>query len=527
MSDQSPPDRIPALAARILSAIEYPKDHWEVAAHLEVSGIRDVDARQEYGCVNVFDLARRITALAGGLALAAPRRPARLAPLLWRFVRGYMHGLLFSMPMAAQAFAMILFGYSLWAWVNFSTREATAIALGTVTSFIVTGGYTQAISRRGLFYINQAEDILTKAICYRIFLLGLVAVIAVGLLLAAANVVFEFLPLDMASRAELYYFLLSLLWLSFSILYMLRRQALLTLITVIALLAVHLAVLFLRWEMLEAHTLGLGTAIALSFLSGFAILRRRARRAQREFAASELPRMSMLVYATAPYFWYGVLYFAFLFADRIVAWSATAGRGLLPYFIWFDSRYELGMDWALFCFVLTVGVLEFTIREFSERIIPAEQMARADRAADFNRRFTRFYYSHLALFIVASLVGMAAAWFGMKGLREIAIFPLMTAFFNPVTEAVFWWAAAGYVFLVFGLFNSVFLFALSRPGFVLRSLAPALALNLVVGFVMSRAVSYELAVVGLTAGSLLFLLLSSFYARLTFKRLDYYYYAAY
>ena len=32
---------------------------------------------------------------------------------------------------------------------------------------------------------------------------------------------------------------------------------------------------------------------------------------------------------------------AYLFVDRILAWSSETGRGYLPYCIWFDARYEL------------------------------------------------------------------------------------------------------------------------------------------------------------------------------------------
>jgi uncharacterized membrane protein YdjX (TVP38/TMEM64 family) len=62
---------------------------------------------------------------------------------------------------------------------------------------------------------------------------------------------------------------------------------------------------------------------------------------------------------------------------------------------------------------------------------------------------------------------------------------------------------------------------------VLRSLTPALVLNVVVGFILSRAVSYDWAVIGLTVGSLAFMLISGYYTRRTFKKLDYFYYSAY
>lgn len=525
-SGSSKPDAIRPLARALLSRIDAPKDHWEVAAHLEVSGIRDADVRDEYGCADVFALAQEIMALATEVTPRPGRPPKRPAPLAWRFVKGYVSGLLFAMPMAAQTFFMILFGYSLWAWIEFSMDEATAIALGTVASFIVTGGFTQAISRRGMFYIHQHEDILTRAVSYRMTAAAVVMVVVVGVFLFVANLLFEMLPVPLVMLAELYFFMLSLLWLSISILYMLRRQLMCAAILSFALLVVHVPILLFRVPMVLAHTLGLVTAIALSFFAGWLILTRRAKRARRDYAGAALPRPSILVYATAAYFWYGLLYFAFLFADRVIAWSSESGRGVLPYFIWFDSRYELGMDWALLCFVLTVGILEFTIEEFSDRIIPGAQAIRADDAAAFNRTFTRFYYGHLTLFALAALGAILMSFWGLILLGTAGVFPFIEVFFNAVTRSVFWWAALGYVFLVLGLFNSVFLFALSRPFFVLRALGAGFALNVVVGFVLSRVVSYELAVVGLTVGSCAFMLLSSLYARRAFNRLDYYYYSA-
>ena len=526
-SASSKPQAILPLARAILSRIDAPKDHWEVAAHLEVSGIRDADAQHEYGCADVFALAREIMALGIEIPPRPRTPPKRPAPLLWRFLKGYLSGLLFAMPMAAQTFFMILFGYSLWAWVEFTTEVATAIALGTVASFVVTGGFTQAISRRGMFYIHQQEDILTLAVSYRMTALAAATVVMVGLLFFVANLLFEMLPIRFVLQAELYFLMLSLLWLACSILYMLRKQLLCAAIITLALVVVHVPILLFQVPIMLAHTLGLVTAIALSFFAGWLILRGRANRARRDYAGAALPRPSILVYATAAYFWYGLLYFSFLFADRVIAWSAESGRGLLPYFFWFDSSYEVGMDWALLCFVLTVGILEFTIQEFSERIIPVAQGFRADQAAAFNRTFTRFYYWHLALFALAALGGIAVTFWGLIMLRASGVFPFIEVFFNAVTQSVFWWAAVGYAFLVLGLFNSVFLFALSRPFFVLRALGAGFLLNVIVGFVLSRTVSYELAVVGLTVGSFVFMLLSSLYARRAFNRLDYYYYSAY
>ena len=94
-SPSSRSDAILWLAQTILSRVDAPKDHFEVAAHLEVAGIRDVDARQEYGCADVFELAREIMAFAAEVDSRPSARRKRPAPLLWRFLKGYASGLFF------------------------------------------------------------------------------------------------------------------------------------------------------------------------------------------------------------------------------------------------------------------------------------------------------------------------------------------------------------------------------------------------------------------------------------------------
>lgn len=515
-----------SLVEEVISISGRPKDHWEVAARLEITGIRDQDAAH-YGYSDVFSLA---TSIFESVKDSAPvninGEQQKQQALLVRFTRDYLKGLLFAMPMAAQVFAMILFGYALWSWIEFSNKTGTAIALGTIMSFLVTGGFAQAIGRRGLFYSQQNAPTLARRVSYRFLRVGFLTLAITGLMLGLANLILDLLPGQMAFLAALYYTLLASLWLLFAVLYMLQRQLLFTSITVFAILVVHAVMLLSDWGMIIAHTLGLLTAICLSAFSGWWILRRMCRKEQAHIAIG-LPRDSILVYASGPYFAYGVIYFGFFFTDRLMAWTADTGRGLLPYFVWFDARYELGMDWALFSFILSVGVLEFTMREFSERIVATEKAYPAADKQAFDRKFTRFYYNHLMLFLIAAVISILVSYWGMTALRDTGLFPFIGVFFNPITEEVFWWAAIGYVFLVWALFNSVFLFALSRPQLVLRSLLIGLAADLVTGFVLSRTGSYELAVVGMTLGALAFLIVSTFHVSRVYGRLDYYYYSAY
>ena len=54
------PARTHDLAQQVVDLIGVPKDEWEIAAQLEVMGLRDSDARAEHGARDLFDLARRI-----------------------------------------------------------------------------------------------------------------------------------------------------------------------------------------------------------------------------------------------------------------------------------------------------------------------------------------------------------------------------------------------------------------------------------------------------------------------------------
>jgi len=81
--------------------------------------------------------------------------------------------------------------------------------------------------------------------------------------------------------------------------------------------------------------------------------------------------------------------------------------------------------------------------------------------------------------------------------------------------------------MVVGLFNGVFFFSLSRPVPVLRAIVPASVVCAVVGYVLSRTVSYQYSAIGMAIGSLAFAVLSIRNGLHTMGDLDYFYYSAY
>jgi uncharacterized membrane protein len=97
--------------------------------------------------------------------------------------------------------------------------------------------------------------------------------------------------------------------------------------------------------------------------------------------------------------------------------------------------------------------------------------------------------------------------------------------FAGTVEFVFLWSLLAYTLVAITLLNSVILFTLSQPNRVLRALSLALAVNILVGFLLTRWIDYPEAVFGLLAGSIVFLVLSTREVLHTLSRLDYYLYA--
>ena len=87
--------------------------------------------------------------------------------------------------------------------------------------------------------------------------------------------------------------------------------------------------------------------------------------------------------------------------------------------------------------------------------------------------------------------------------------------------------ATGYIFLIYGLMNSLFFFTLNRPEFVMYAIVPSLVVNCIVGYVCSRVISFEYATIGLIAGAVTFAVITGLIARRFFRHLDYFYYSAY
>lgn len=85
----------------------------------------------------------------------------------------------------------------------------------------------------------------------------------------------------------------------------------------------------------------------------------------------------------------------------------------------------------------------------------------------------------------------------------------------------------GYILVAWGMLNSLYLFTLNKPAKPLNAILVAWLVNVFVGLIASRLISYEYSVVGFAVGSAVYMIMTLRSTLRFFKNLDYFYYAAY
>ena len=517
------------LARAVAFRIGRPVDPWSVVAALESEGWRDVDAQDRFGRDDLFHLGEEIFpgCLAAAAALGPPVGEAEdaetLARLSGRYAASYSRGLLYALPVTGQIAALVWLGYSLWASIRLTEGGATMIAMGTIASFIVTAPFVQALAHETSRLLGHELGGQARRMAFRISGLGAATVAATAVLGFAVNLVIPYFPVELAVVGSVYYLLLGWLWLALALLYVEERLVAVGTATTLGILPVWGAVAGLGWSIHVAHAVGLVVAIAIALAWATRQLGRGADRDAGDGPAPPLPRASTVFHTTLPYMAYGALYFAVLFADRVVSWSAS-GDDPLPYPIWFRTDYELGMDWALAVIFLMLAAVPFAVRRMSGEI---HAMGHITDPAQASARMRAQYLRYLGVLAGIGVASMAGVWAGGLWLGTHGP-ALLDPIFQPgTTRYVFALAAGGYFFFSLGLMNGLVFLAQGQTGRVLQPLAWALAVDVAVGFTVTRVWGYEHAGWGLLAGCLLFAVVTTRYALRMLRRADFYAYVAY
>lgn len=524
----APPDRrsVRALAEFIVEEAGPPVDVWAIAALLESTGIRDSDARDRYGMPDVFALARAVEA-----KITDPRPPppaeedtASRRERLRRYARVFGRGIFFFVPLAMQLAALLIVGVSLYASLNFTTGQASIVAVAASLSFVITGAFVQGTGYLGPLFIEPGKHQLAERVLWSTLAAGLVVSLALGGVLVAVALVTGSYTGDQVERLFVYYALLAVQALTSGALYTLKRYGLMLVGTAAGLVVAGLLYHQTDLRIEHVHWLALATAGGLEAGIVAWTLHRRAKETRGDMRLARLPRIWLLVRRSAPYALYGLLYFLLLTADRGVAW----GYGDHPQPFWFSTEYELGLDWALAALVLSLAFLEITVERFSARLTPAAVAHSLDAVREHNRTFLAFWSRQLAYVAALAAAGAWVAVVTAWGLAELgALGPARAIYEDPVARYVFAGGIVGYSFLALGIANSVFLMGLARPWPVLATLLPSSIVSIAAGIALTSATgAYWTAVGGMVAGMFIFAAGTGFYARRTLRYVDYHAYAA-
>lgn len=499
------------------------QDALDVAAVLESLGWTDGRIEGRFGYQDVFDAAdqlyneirRHLTQSPLPVQITMTRKQ-----LLKSILRDIGHGLTFTLPILVSVAAMITLHMSFASYQYFSVANATAIALATFVSFLTTGGFTQAMTH--IYYVlsgmQKAQEI--EATIFLVMRWSIAVTLAFAVMMIIADFVFPIMPESLILVMVLYTVLLSLLWLSYTGLYILRREYFLTLITA---LAVFIAFELHRLGMAVQWAQTIAMVVASFASSGISlVLFRRRTRGVRGVQGVFKTRIAQLAHGASPYFIYGLLYFAYVYTDRLVAWSSQTTY--LPYNIWFRGQYELGMDWSLVALFLPLSVAEVLISTVMRRMENLEHRLTVVRREDLVQSVRATYVKLLGVFTGISVLGVLLTHMGVRLLSSMRVFQQSVPI-TGVEPFVFDGSSVAYVLFSVAIFNVLLLFTLSHPRPALRVLVLGILVDVVSGVVSTQLLNgYQYAVVGLGI-SALFLAIESTRAILRLlPDLDYYLY---
>jgi hypothetical protein len=204
-----------------------------------------------------------------------------------------------------------------------------------------------------------------------------------------------------------------------------------------------------------------------------------------------------------PFFFYGLTYFAFLFADRIAAGSATPWASGLSFGI--DSQYKQGMDVALFIFLVLAAVVEYLANRFVRLWFRL-----AEEGTDVREMLRTNYRRSLTVICWVFAVLATGLWLAYH-LFEYRV--LLTAVLGSI----------GYFFVALALFNLILLLSLNRAERALTLMTVALACNGVTGYVLSHVFGVEYAAIGLLLGGIVLFTTSHKLIRIVLREADYFY----
>jgi hypothetical protein len=478
-------------------------DSWEATALIESLGYTDSRIRREFGFadtaalgVYVFDVLSQ-----------RPQAPVDAAePPLPHPLLGLIDSIGASLVYALPWLVTFLIERVRPDALRLPGNAGPPVSLSLMLSLIVSGGFIQAISRRGQFYIGLKQPGLAAMVCGYLLRLGAMVSVATALIGLFVGWYFNLFTWPYLILWADEFLVLCALWMTCGVLAVREEHWRVPLAFGIGALA-FLVVRVTGHDALLAQLVGSGAVLAAAALQVPRVFAHSGLDDQPSDAP--LPRMTVLLYRALPFFWYGTLYFCFLFADRFAASASVSALTGAPFGM--RPQYKLGMDVALLTFLFASAGVEYGNLRFTRLLTQAMREPFDPAAGAFARRLGRIHVRVLAIVVCTFLPTSAVV--GSMAKRLL-----------PGQPSIVWTTVAigdvGYLLLALGLVNALALFSLNRPWSVVKALTAALVINVTVGYVLSHLFNPYFAAAGLIAGGFVFALQSSVVVRRTIRTAD-------
>ena len=219
------------------------------------------------------------------------------------------------------------------------------------------------------------------------------------------------------------------------------------------------------------------------------------------------------VYSLLPYFLYGLFYNVLLFGDRLNSWTAHTHTS--PLVVEFRGDYETAWNLGLIGFVFQAGWVQMSVAAFYRELPMAQRHLGAHQVERFRQAVQESYSGRLLSFIPVALASsLVPIWLAAGPLRD---------HLHLSTAA---WSVVAFPLLVLGLWQVSLLIGLARPWHAAAAAGAGSAVDLLAGYLLSRAGDHHQAVMGFVLGALTFALLSGRWTRQALRQADYFWYKA-
>lgn len=487
-------------------------DAQEIAALVESLGYSDRSVGQ-WGFANVFALAQHMF-LGFPQRSRSENRDAHRGrwSSIWTEIRSAARKLSSSLAYSIPWMALLALEYSRPHALQVSAEFGSALSLSLIASLVTPGGFIQMIARAGSFYFGLLEPFLAHRFCVLLLRLGVASSLLLAILGVMLGAYFHVFPGAYLVLAAANYVVLSVLWMLCAIL---SAQGIGWCVPLVfltsAVAAASIKILahtgtplpLMLWPLLAA--LCAAVCVQIQF--------RRSERKHHQRRDSAQPRFSVALISLVPFYFYGIVYFGFLFADRVAAGTAIPWVSGLSFGI--DAAYKRGMDVVLLAFLICAALVEYLsesyLRFWFRLAAELPQTEGASLVSSLKRRHSRIMFVIFSVFVTIALF----TWLAFNYWSGLAASP---KFLETVAMG-----GVGYLMLSMALFETIILACVNALHLALRALALGLAVNLLAGYGLSHLLGVQYAAVGLLAGAAVVLWKCNAAARQVLRHPDYHY----